>query len=190
RYGRGGRKRRTIDRLDVFTICRTKRPKNDKFKYDSDEMDDVYSGDDLDSEEIEDGSNMSDYTISTIKFHFLKDEDYHILGVRKMKDKQNSPRQCTRDDGQVGNNMSTQNHSQNNVQANIVSRSSVSASQSRPNLEVRSNSEPRAEGSSSRGNTDTRISIEDSSRPNILPRTPTDQRTVRPNYDPNITPRT
>ncbi|CAG8591912.1 40322_t:CDS:10 [Gigaspora margarita] len=189
RYGRGGRKRRTIDRLDVFTIYRMKRPKNNKFKYDSDEMDDVYSGDDMDSDEIDDNSNMTE---CTIKFHFLKDEDFQNLGAfrnnKVQKDKQSSPRQCSRDDGQVSiNNLSTQNHSQSSAQANVDSRVSISPSQSRQNSEVRSNSEPRAESSSSRGNPDTRIPIDmDSSRPtNILPRTVVDQRSVRPNYDSN-----
>ncbi|CAG8505385.1 10767_t:CDS:2 [Dentiscutata erythropus] len=190
RYGRGGRKRRTIDRLDVFTIYRMKRPKNNNFKYDSDEMEDVYSDDDMDSDEIDDNSNMTEWSI---KFHFLKDEDFQSLGAfrnnKVQKDKQSSPRQCSRDDGQVG--ISTQNHSQNSAQANIDPRVSISASQSRSNSEVRSNSEPRAEGSSSRGNPDTRITIDmDSSRPNILPRTVVDQRSVRPNYDSNITSRT
>ncbi|CAG8450352.1 3621_t:CDS:10 [Gigaspora rosea] len=188
RYGRGGRKRRTIDRLDVFTIYRMKRPKNNKFKYDSDEMDDVYSGDDMDSDEIDDNSNMTE---CTIKFHFLKDEDFQNLGAFRnnkiQKDKQSSPRQCSRDDGQVSiNNLSTQNHSQSSAQVNVDPRVSISPSQSRQNSEVRSNSEPRAEGSSSRGNPDTRIPIDmDSSRPNILPRTVVDQRSVRPNYDSN-----
>ncbi|CAG8680123.1 5406_t:CDS:10 [Cetraspora pellucida] len=192
RYGRGGRKRRTIDRLDVFTIYRMKRPKNNKFKYDSDEMDDVYSGDDMDSDEIDDSSNMTE---CTIRFHFLKDEDFQNLGAFRtkiQKDKQNSPRQCSRDDGQVSiSNLSTQNHSQNSVQANVDPRVSLSGSQSRPNSEVRSNSEPRAESSSSRGNPDSRITIDmDSPRPSILPRTVVDQRSVRPNYDPNLTSRT
>ncbi|CAG8573464.1 16982_t:CDS:10 [Racocetra fulgida] len=155
RYGRGGRKRRTIDRLDVFTIYRMKRPKNNKFKYDSDEMDDVYSDDDMDCDEIDDN------------------EDFQNLGAFRtkiQKDKQNSPRQCSRDDDP---------------------RVSLSGSQSRPSSDVRSNSEPRAEGSSSRGNPDSRITIDmDSSRPNILPRTVVDQRSVRPNYDPNLTSRT
>ncbi|CAG8528931.1 15751_t:CDS:2, partial [Dentiscutata heterogama] len=193
RYGRGGRKRRTIDRLDVFTIYRMKRPKNNKFKYDSDEMEDVYSDDDMDSDEIDDSPNMTEWSI---KFHFLKDEDFQSLGAfrnnKVQKDKQNSPRQCSRDDGQVSiNNLSTQNHSQNSAQANVDPRVSISASHSRSNSEVRSNSEPRAEGSSSRGNPDTRITIDmDSSRPNILPRTVVDQRSVRSNYDSNIASRT
>ncbi|CAG8772467.1 21950_t:CDS:2, partial [Racocetra persica] len=122
-------------------------------------------------------------------------EDFQNLGAFRtkiQKDKQNSPRQCSRDDGQVSiNNLSTQNHSQNSAQANVDPRVSLSGSQSRPSSDVRSNSEPRAEGSSSRGNPDSRITIDmDSSRPNILPRTVVDQRSVRPNYDPNLTSRT
>ncbi|CAG8434127.1 6654_t:CDS:2, partial [Funneliformis mosseae] len=61
RFGRGGRRRRIIDRLDVFSYKRI-RETNDRFKYDSDGAEDVFSEDEMNLDDEEDNNKVEDLT--------------------------------------------------------------------------------------------------------------------------------
>ncbi|GES97697.1 enhancer of polycomb-like protein 1 [Rhizophagus clarus] len=108
RFGRGGRRRRIIDRLDVFAYRRI-RETNERYKYDSDGLEDVFSDDELN--QLNDEEKEEDYTENIIRFHLFKDEDYQNLGVyrRIQKEKQNSPTKQQSSDALSGNNIPAQN---------------------------------------------------------------------------------
>lgn len=59
RFGRGGRRRRIIDRLDVFSYRRI-RETNERYKYDSDGIDDVFSDDELNQDDEEKEENYTE----------------------------------------------------------------------------------------------------------------------------------
>ncbi|GBC25931.1 uncharacterized protein OCT59_020251 [Rhizophagus irregularis] len=107
RFGRGGRRRRIIDRLDVFSYRRI-RETNERYKYDSDGIDDVFSDDELNQDDEEKEEN---YTENIIRFHLFKEEDYQNLGVyrRIQKEKQSSPTKQQSFDALTGNNIPAQN---------------------------------------------------------------------------------
>ena len=61
RFGRGGRRRRIIDRLDVFSYRRI-RETNERYKYDSDGIEDIFSDDEINQLDDEDDDKIEDYT--------------------------------------------------------------------------------------------------------------------------------
>jgi hypothetical protein len=136
RFGRGGRRRRIIDRLDVFSYRRI-RETNERYKYDSDDVEDIFSDDEMNQLDDEEDDKVEDFTekyeffftqlksqkailintfffqftISMIRFHLFKEEDYQNLGVyrRIQKEKQNSPTKQQSLDALTGNHIPAQN---------------------------------------------------------------------------------
>ncbi|CAG8475090.1 8078_t:CDS:10 [Diversispora eburnea] len=195
RFGRGGRRRYTLDRSETTKFRVSREIENWRFKYDTDEEEDICSDEDYytdDEETVDADEEMKDKEISDnpIIWKILTDEDYQNLSTyrKHSKEKQNSPKQPTREEF-INAKINTLSQGNTDIRSNSDNRSSGQASQSRPNSEAVQNTEHRVENQVPRINNDSRNNIDiDVQRPsNFLPRVNNiDLRTIEQRPSVNI----